>query len=217
MTRLRIFLFLFYTLILVGCSSRMNHDDEMMNEKLDQLDAEISYLKSLVLVDENLGDQNYLVKLASKRDSDIGGNFSNRGSIILYDNSTTAPRKISPIEIGFYNYGTGIFTDDRFEFWTGKSVSIANHKRTPNLEIRTSGVTLAGFWANGAGWIGTQLDELAIHVGSSNGDFHEASSSPSFPSPNLIISANGEIRLYGNVMINDVPLDEYILQNSALD
>ena len=55
----------------------MNHDDEMMNEKLDQLDAEISYLKSLVLVDENLGDQNYLVKLASKRNSDNGGNYSN--------------------------------------------------------------------------------------------------------------------------------------------
>ena len=54
-------------------------------------------------------------------------------------------RKKFPFRDWIYTYGTGLFTDDRFEFWTGKSLSIANHKRTPNLEIRTSGDTLAGF------------------------------------------------------------------------
>ena len=217
MIRLQILVLIFYILILAGCNSPVKSDDKMINQRLNQLEVEIDNLKSLFLSKQNSVDQNYLVKLASKRDSNIAGNYSNRGSIILYDNSTTAPKKISPLEIGFYTYGTGLFTDDRFEFWTGKSLSIANHKRTPNLEIRTSGDTLAGFWANGSGWIGTQLEELAIHVGSGNGDFHEGSASPTFPSANLIISANGEIRLYGSVMINDIPLDQFIRENSMLE
>ena len=118
--------------------------------------------------------QDYLttktVRLADHRISSVaGGANAGQGTLALYDRASDKQF----VELGFYNYGAGIFTPHRFEFWTGEEVSIAGWDRLPAFQVRDQEDTRAAVWLNGAGFVGAQHDHLGFAFGSFNGGWKE--------------------------------------------
>lgn len=110
------------------------------------------------------------VRLADHRISSVaGGAKANQGTLTLYDRASDKQF----VELGFYNYGAGIFTPHRFEFWTGEEVSIAGWDRLPAFQVRDEADTRAAVWINGAGFVGAQQDHLGFAFGSFNGGWTE--------------------------------------------
>ena len=110
------------------------------------------------------------VRLADHRiSSTAGGAGAGQGTLTLYDRATDKQF----VEFGFYSHGAGIFTPHRFEFWTGKEVSIAGWDHLPALQVRDQGDTRAAVWLNGAGYVGAQHDHIGFAFGSFNGGWTE--------------------------------------------
>lgn len=102
------------------------------------------------------------VRLSDYRFDAVAGRRRGQGALTLFDRVTD--KKF--VELGFYKFGAGIFTPHRFEFWTGKEVSIAARGHLPALQIRNQRDTEAGVWLNGAGFVGTTLESLGFAFGS---------------------------------------------------
>jgi len=110
------------------------------------------------------------VRLADHRISSVaGGAEANQGTLTLYDKASDKQF----VELGFYNYGAGIFTPHRFEFWTGEEVSVAGWDRLPAFQVRDQEDTRAAVWLNGAGFVGAQHDHLGFAFGSFNAGWTE--------------------------------------------
>lgn len=93
-----------------------------------------------------------------REDVTIAGGYKGQGALTLYDHRTDK----GYVEMGFYQHGAGIFTPHRLELWAGKEVSIANLTRQPAFQVRNHDDTQSAIWLNGAGFIGTGLDQIGI-------------------------------------------------------
>lgn len=161
-----------------------------------------------LLIKNNYTNKNFF---SDKRELDIAGNYKNRDTLILRDNSFSK-KNLAPLEIGFSKYGTGLFTDEMFEFWTGGSVSFANHKRTPNIEIRNKTDSKAGIWLNGNGEIGSQLESIKFFLGDYNGDESNGDESQKIHTDKdyqLILKDDG-LHIYGDLFINEISLKKFL-------
>lgn len=108
-------------------------------------------------------------RLADSRFSSVAGSQPGQGALTLFDRATDKQF----VELGFYSYGAGLFTPDRFEFWTGKEVSVAGWNHLPAFQVRNQADTDAAVWINGARYIGSGSDYLGFAFGSYNGGWTE--------------------------------------------
>lgn len=112
---------------------------------------------------------NNTVRFGDVRHSRIAGGQPNQGSLTLFDRATDKQF----VEFGFYNFGAGIFTPHRFEFWTGEEVSVAGINRLPVFQVRNKEDTKSAVWINGDSMIGSQWGQLGFAFGSFNGGWKE--------------------------------------------
>jgi hypothetical protein len=188
----------------------------------------------LILIVNNLFVIQYIKKndnIESNRQSSVAGNISQRETLILKDNSTVEQRlnkpKLKPVELGFYNYGAGIFTENMFEFWTSGTVSFASHKVTPNIELRDKTDAIAGLWLNGSGRIGSQRNKIQMYIGNwSGGEENENSSDTIYvgqdnkvtnDSFQFTFNENGILEVKKDIIINGKSVLELLYNKKCTD
>lgn len=134
------------------------------------------------------------VRLADNRFSAIAGSRAGQGALTLFDRATDKQF----VELGFYAYGAGIFTPHRFEFWTGKEVSVAGWGHLPAFQVRNEEDTEAAVWLNGARYIGSASQYLGFAFGSYNSEWREVGR----------FEESGEFIVHGDILIDGQSVSE---------
>lgn len=81
---------------------------------------------------DNFGDFQSLIEFRSAKSLISSGSEIGRGAVRLID-TVSSPNRV--MELGYYEFGGGLFTENLFEFWTN-GVSIASLKMEPFLAVR---------------------------------------------------------------------------------